>query len=148
MCNQKLLFLFLNQNICCGYSKELSQWDGSFEHPKQMLELMEKKIFTILCWKYLPIWTKGDSHEENYIKCAMNRNFVLATSYSIEINKSNCRYKQKYLTRVTQNEPSWSGSTLFSKGAFFYLFDLILYVPSTIFQLNGDGSSWVELILS
>ena len=24
-----LIFLFLNQNICCGYSKEPSQWDGS-----------------------------------------------------------------------------------------------------------------------
>ena len=24
------------------------------------------------------------------------------------------------------------------------LFDLILYVPSTIFQLNRDRSSWVE----
>ena len=28
--------LFLIQNICCGYSKELSQRDGSFEHPKHM----------------------------------------------------------------------------------------------------------------
>ena len=28
------------------------------------------------------------------------------------------------------------------------LFDLILYVPSTIFQLNSDGSSWVEPVLS
>ena len=28
------------------------------------------------------------------------------------------------------------------------LFDLILYVPSTIFQLNRDGSSWVETVLS
>ena len=28
------------------------------------------------------------------------------------------------------------------------LFDLILYVPSTIFQLNRDGSSWVERVLS
>ena len=27
---------------------------------------------------------------------------------------------------------------------FVCLFDLILYVPSTIFQLNRDGSSWVE----
>ena len=31
---------------------------------------------------------------------------------------------------------------------FFVLFDLILYVPSTIFQLNRDGSSWVEPVLS
>ena len=30
----------------------------------------------------------------------------------------------------------------------FCLFDLILYVPSTIFQLNRDGSSWVEQVLS
>ena len=30
----------------------------------------------------------------------------------------------------------------------FCLFDLILYVPSTIFQKNRDGSSWVEPVLS
>ena len=28
------------------------------------------------------------------------------------------------------------------------LFDLILYIPSTIIQLNRDGSSWVEPVLS
>ena len=33
---QKVIFLFLNQNIRCEYSKEPSQWDGSFEHPKHM----------------------------------------------------------------------------------------------------------------
>ena len=32
--------------------------------------------------------------------------------------------------------------------AIIYLFDLILYVPSTIFQLNRGGSSWVEPVLS
>ena len=31
---------------------------------------------------------------------------------------------------------------------FVCLFGLILYVPSTIFQLNRDGSSWVEPVLS
>ena len=31
---------------------------------------------------------------------------------------------------------------------FVFLFDLILYVPSTIFQLNRDGSSWDEPVLS
>ena len=30
----KFIFLFLNQDICCGCSKEPSQWDGSFYHPK------------------------------------------------------------------------------------------------------------------
>ena len=34
------------------------------------------------------------------------------------------------------------------KEDFVCLFDLILYVPSTIFQLNRDGSSWVEPVLS
>ena len=36
--------LFLIQNICCGYSKEPSQLDGSFEHPKHMFKLLGKKI--------------------------------------------------------------------------------------------------------
>ena len=40
--NEKMIFLFLNQNICCEYSKELSQWD------KHMLKLMGKKILTII----------------------------------------------------------------------------------------------------
>ena len=41
--------LFLIQNICCGYSKEQSQRDGSFEHPKHIFKLMGKKIIKILC---------------------------------------------------------------------------------------------------
>ena len=31
---------------------------------------------------------------------------------------------------------------------FVCLFDLILYVPTTIFQLYRDGPSWVEPVLS
>ena len=67
MCNENLFFLFLNQNICCGYSKEPSRWDGyskepsrwdgSFEHPYHMLKLMGKKIFTFLRWQFLFILT-------------------------------------------------------------------------------------------
>ena len=32
--------------------------------------------------------------------------------------------------------------------SFVCLFDLILYIPSTIFQLNRVGSSWDEPVLS
>ena len=40
------------------YSKELSQWDGSFEHQQQMFNPMDKKIFTIVCSNLiLLIWT-------------------------------------------------------------------------------------------
>ena len=45
---RKLIFLLLNQNLGCGYSKELSQWDGSFEHSKHTFKLMDKKISAIL----------------------------------------------------------------------------------------------------
>ena len=33
--------------MCCGYSKEPSQWDSSFEHPKHMFKLTDKKIIAI-----------------------------------------------------------------------------------------------------
>ena len=48
VCIGKLFSLFLIQNICFGYSKESSQGDGSFEHPKHMLKLMGKKMIKIL----------------------------------------------------------------------------------------------------
>ena len=54
--NWKLFFLILNKNICCGYSKEPSRWDGSFEHPKHMFKLMDKKIITILRNLFLHNW--------------------------------------------------------------------------------------------
>ena len=40
-------FLFLNQNIRFGNSKETVRIDGLFERPKHMLKMMGKKIFTI-----------------------------------------------------------------------------------------------------
>ena len=49
--------LFLIQNICCGYSKEPSQWDGSFEHPKHMIKLTGKVINEILGAQTILIWT-------------------------------------------------------------------------------------------
>ena len=36
---------------------------------------------------------------------------------------------------------------LFATWIALFLFDLILYVPSTIFQLNREGSSWVKPVL-
>ena len=41
--NQKLIFLFFNQNMW------VLLFYGSFEHPKQMLKLIDKKIFKVLC---------------------------------------------------------------------------------------------------
>ena len=55
----KLIFLLLNQNICCGYSKEPSQRDGSFEHKNTGLKLVGKKILTISHSNILFILTYG-----------------------------------------------------------------------------------------
>ena len=41
---QRIFFLFLNQNICWRYSKEPSQWDGSFEHPNICLKWWVRKL--------------------------------------------------------------------------------------------------------
>ena len=52
-CNSKITFHIFNQNIWFRYSKESSQWEGSFEHPKQMLKLMSKKFSTVLSPTFL-----------------------------------------------------------------------------------------------
>ena len=38
VCIKQLMFVVLNQNICCGQSKEPSQYDDSFEHTKPNVE--------------------------------------------------------------------------------------------------------------
>ena len=51
------LFAFLNQNLSCGYSKKLSELEGSFEQPKHMLKswvrylhfYTEKNVYLNLC---------------------------------------------------------------------------------------------------
>ena len=52
---------------CCGGSKELSQWDGSFEHPKHMFKLLDKKVIIVniilhqKMFANLDLWLKGDN---------------------------------------------------------------------------------------
>ena len=52
---EHIFYLFLIQNICCGYSKEPSQC--SFEHPKRLFKLMGKKILTFLLFKTMNLIT-------------------------------------------------------------------------------------------
>ena len=60
----KIIFLFLNQNICCGYSKEPSQWDAILGAQ------------TILIWTYgsmeqdKQIW-KNDKYHSTPLKLEM-----------------------------------------------------------------------------
>ena len=55
--NWKLFFLFPNQNMCCGYSKEPFRWDGSLERTKHMFKLMDRKVIAILRKLFLLNWT-------------------------------------------------------------------------------------------
>ena len=55
----------------------------------------------------------------------------------------------KYFTPQDTKTNSLQNTKKFMQGLEVdFLFDLILYGPSTIFQLNRDGSSWVEPVLS
>ena len=49
-----IIFLPINLNMCFGCSKELSDWDGSFEYPQHMFWMRNKEnIFSIrtLIWR-------------------------------------------------------------------------------------------------
>ena len=96
MHSRKLFFLFLSNNICCGYSKEPSQGDGSFEHPKHMFKLMSKKIITI----YTKIFClTGPLRVQNFLKtqavvvtifvhilCCKNESFPFSTVILLHLN--------------------------------------------------------------
>ena len=62
---------------------------------------------------------------------------------------SSLRWQMVYLLRIFQNlYPQLLTTPQTTIYAILCLFDLILYVQSTIFQLYRDGSSWAEPVLS
>ena len=56
-----------------------------------------------------------------------------------------CYRKTILKVRALENQQNYMHQT---KAQIIVLFDLTIYVPSTIFQLNRDGSSCVEPVLS
>ena len=59
------------------FSNFSTQWDGSFEHPKHMLKLMDKKIFTFL--RSLNICG------QNYRHINMNNQLFLSMIYTKQV---------------------------------------------------------------
>ena len=49
-----IFFLFLNENICCGYSLEAPRQGASIEYPQHMFSLRNKKDIGIFQTKKAP----------------------------------------------------------------------------------------------
>ena len=81
----------------------------------------------------------------------INLNYIATLIHSC-IQHNKCTLCITFKSSTTSPENSLNPDQLASDGAvhclFVCLFDLILYVPSTIFRLNRDGSSCVEPVLS
>ena len=86
----QLIFLFLDRNICCGYSKEPSQWDSYLEH-----QCMFKQVDNILLSKnYLSKpacsgWTCDNRDTEwpfFYVCCkgSINRNMLAVIPFPVD----------------------------------------------------------------
>ena len=45
MSKNVIVFLYISLNMCFGCSKELSHWDGSFEHPQHIIWLRNTKNY-------------------------------------------------------------------------------------------------------
>ena len=59
--------------------KEPSQWDGSFEHPKDMFKLMGKEMNALLDAQTILIWTYDKCALLFWIQCTLN--FVRISRY-------------------------------------------------------------------
>ena len=51
LCKIVIIFLRINPNIYCGWSKELSHWDGFFMYPQHIFGRKWNKIIFNLIWR-------------------------------------------------------------------------------------------------
>ena len=71
-------FSYFNQDIWFRYSKE-SSWEGSFEHPKQMLKLIAKKKIHNFKPNIFVYMTK---HWKKMFNCVKSLNKLYYTTHS------------------------------------------------------------------
>ena len=102
-----------------------------------MFKLIGKKIFTF------STLTNNFTVKIFLTLTIQPRDIIIHHIVMLPFNQCISRFLQKLLL---QNYRCYSHEK--STKRKFDLFDLILYVPSTIFQLYRDGSSWVEPVLS
>ena len=110
--------------------------------------------------------SKSTIHGEKYATCKQQTPKSAGTSFSYfstkphvvgtqknRLNEMVILCTQKHMFMVVSGLPGAFYSIIFwgvitTLGSEICLFVLILHVPSTIFQLYRDGSSWVEPVLS
>ena len=99
--------------------------------------------------------TQWATWQENLISLNVNNAFLIHSLESIIANMPSKKISRLQLVSVAEPDPVTNPEDRFSNNdaqilqcLLVCLFDLILYVPSTIFQLNKEGSFWVEPVLS
>ena len=145
-----------------------SGFENYFKGCKLNVNISDKHVWSLLLQSHFVAWKLWRKRFEKLNFCS-----VIMARKSMKYRFSKCRFLSKDLPHLditklclllctfllilifvvipesvsrtlTEQElacKTWACASLF-------LFDLTLYVPSTIFQLNRDGSSWVEPVLS
>ena len=116
MRNENWFYLFLNQNICCGNSKEPSQWDGSFEHPKTYVKTdgyANIYNFALKMFVYLNLCTLYEScpsihgivGHHPYFRHILDADTCTCSNYGLHIFDIRCLHVLWKMASKKQNPP-------------------------------------------
>ena len=80
--------------------------------------------------------------------CSDSEIFLAASGDLQWLDQASREDEKIVLAKGSSSYPGWIWHKMTGTDHDVCLFDLILYIPSTIFQLNRDRFSWVEPVLS
>ena len=137
--------------FACFNSSWFIRLDGRYSavSVKQVLDFHENSFYTSERRKKQRrrLFTYFDKKKKKKKKGQTRSQADARKPYSLSTNTA-APPRQHPLAEIMCKCSSNSSSSNSSSSSSFCLFDLILYVPSTIFQLHRDVSSWVEPVLS
>ena len=92
--------------------------------------------------------TRGQAFSSRWPQCCKKQISCMTKTNKITKMIHNRRTAlERSVRKLLEGLNMFHGTNL-TLNSFVCLFDLILYVPSTIFQSNRDGSSWIGPVLS
>ena len=138
--------LFLDKNMCCGYSLEAPHQGTSNEHHNKCFHSEIRKLSILFSWKKCLIWSYSRVNDTVYWE---RPQWGLASLYTLlsNTNPIKTNIKPKFLCYLTNKQPKSTCLALTGNSKIFWVAKEINGMYQTILRVKENWKRWHFIVL-